>query len=137
MVVIGGGLVGCEAALYLSEKADNVTIVEALDDILQTGEECKNNELSLRDHLKAAGVSIVTGTKVTGISETAVSVESKTGSQDIHADTVLIAVGYSPLDQLADALADKVDLTVVGDAEQPRKIINAVHEAYHAIRVLA
>ncbi len=52
IVVLGGGLVGCEAALHLYYLGKNVTIVEKLDDILLTAEHATNNDLALR-HLLA------------------------------------------------------------------------------------
>ncbi|MGY0354319.1 hypothetical protein ACWY2R_07495 [Enterococcus avium] len=54
----------------------------------------------------------------------------------IDCDTVIIAAGYDPVNQLEEELEDQVDLTVVGDAVEARKILDAVHEAYHANRIM-
>ncbi|CAJ1225561.1 2-enoate reductase [Levilactobacillus zymae] len=137
VVVIGGGLVGCETALDMSAQSDDVTIVEMLDDILLTADHSKNNDLSLRDHLTAAGVKIMTGAKIKTITDSSITLSVAGKDTTLPCDTAIIAAGYSSVDDLEGPLADKVDLTVVGDAEKPRKIIDAVHEAYHAIRVMA
>ena len=52
-------------------------------------------------------------------------------------DTVIIAAGYRTCHEQPDRRDGNVkSLSVVGDAESPRKILTAVHEAYHAIRVM-
>jgi len=136
VAVIGGGLVGCETAAHVSESAEEVTIVEMLPDILVTANDCRNNEQHLRDMLKERGVKIEAGAKVTKITGGELFFEQGGTSRSIPCDQVIVAAGYRSLDALAEELGDKVDLTVVGDAGTPGKIINAVHEAYHAIRLM-
>ena len=53
------------------------------------------------------------------------------------AKAVLNAVGFIPNNQLEDLLDEKYDeVAVIGDAVAPRKILTAIHEGYHAIRVM-
>ena len=55
----------------------------------------------------------------------------------VPCDMAVLACGYRPNDGLAVELEGRVkDLSVVGDAEAPRKILTAAHEGYHAIRVM-
>lgn len=55
----------------------------------------------------------------------------------VPCDMAVLACGYRPNDGLAVELEGRVkDLSVIGDAEAPRKILTAVHEGYHAIRVM-
>lgn len=137
VVVIGGGLVGCEVAAYAAEDADEVTIVEMLDDILVTAGHCLNNDQALKDMLAGRGVRKECGAKVTRISESEVVFERGGEETVVPCDTVIIAAGYRANNELEDELLHKVDdLSVVGDAEAPRKILTAVHEAYHAVRVM-
>ena len=50
VVVVGGGLIGCETALWLRQQGKNVTIVEALPEILDGGEDmCFANYDMLKD----------------------------------------------------------------------------------------
>lgn len=137
VVVIGGGLVGCETAADIASRAEKVTIVEILDDVLLTANHCKNNDQALRDMIADLKLDIVAGARVTKIDETGVAY-TKDGTEGfIPCDTVVIAAGYSSNNELAEALEDKVkDLSVVGDASSPRKIMTAVHEGYHAIRLM-
>ena len=60
VVVIGGGLVGCELALHLAQNGKKVTIIEALPDILKSGIALPPmNEWMLRDLLAFNNVRIV------------------------------------------------------------------------------
>lgn len=136
VVVIGGGLVGCETALYMTELVAKVTIVEMLDDILKTVVHSKNNDLSLRHRIAAADIQLLTSAAVQKITEDAVVISQDGQEKQIPADTVIIAAGYDPVNQLEAAIEDYVDVTVVGDAVASRKIMDAVHEAYHTIRVM-
>jgi 2-enoate reductase len=137
VVVIGGGLVGCETAADIASRADKVTIVEILDDVLLTANHCKNNDQALRDMITDLKLDIVAGARVTKIDETGVAYTKDGIDGFIPCDTVVIAAGYSSNNELAEALEDKVkDLSVVGDASSPRKIMTAVHEGYHAIRLM-
>lgn len=137
VVVIGGGLVGCETAAYMAETAENVTIVEMLDDVLLTANHCLNNDQALRAMLDERGVAKVCGATVTSVDEGSVTYEKDGASATIPADTVIIAAGYRSNNELADELDGRVaDLSVVGDAESPRKIMTAIHEGYHAIRTM-
>lgn len=138
VVVIGGGLVGCETAAYMKEMAEEVTIIEMLKDILVISDHCLNNDQALRAMIAARNVGIIADAKVSKITKDSITYNKDGKEIILDCDTVIIAAGYKANNVLEDALDGKVaDLTVVGDAESPRKIITAVHEAYHAIRVMA
>jgi alanine dehydrogenase len=64
VVVIGGGLVGCETAAYVKETSSQVTIIEMLDDILLVANHCRNNDQNLRDMLAERKIAIAAPAKV-------------------------------------------------------------------------
>jgi len=137
VVVVGGGLVGCETAAYMREFADEVTIVEVLDDVLLLADHCRNNDQHLRDMLASLGIRIIALGKVTKIAVDSLTYEKGGVSDTIPCDNVIIAAGFRSNDTLEKALDGKVkSLSVIGDAASPRKIITAVHEGYHAIRLM-
>lgn len=137
VVVIGGGLVGCETAAYMKEMAEDVTIVEMLSDILAIADHCLNNDQALRTIIKERNIGIAANAKVTKITSDSVSYIKDGQEYVIECDTVIIAAGYRSNNKLENELEGKLkDLTVIGDAEAPRKIINAIHEGYHAIRIM-
>ena len=137
VVVIGGGLVGCETAAYMKETAEEVTIVEMLDDILAMCDHCLNNDQALRTMIAERQIGIAAGAKVKEITDRSVIYEKDGQEHEISCDTVIIAAGYRSNNRLEDELDGKVkELAVIGDAQAPRKILTAVHEGYHAIRVM-
>jgi len=137
VVVIGGGLVGSEVATYVKEKAEKVTIIEQMDDILALVHHCRNNDQHLRDMIKLRGIDVIASATVTNVVEGKVIYEKNEKASEILCDQAIIAVGYHANNPLEEALEDKVkSLSVVGDANEPRKIMDAVHEAYHAIRLM-
>ena len=117
--------------------AENVTTVEMLDDVLLTAGHCLNNDQALKAMLEERGVNKACGAKVTQVTDDAVVYEKDGQTVSVPADTVIIAAGYRSNNELEDQLEGLVDdLSVVGDAVAPRKILTAVHEGYHAIRVM-
>jgi 2-enoate reductase len=137
-VIIGGGLAGTEAACDIALKADEVTIVEMLPDILAAAADCLNNDQHLRSMVADRGVKVAAGAKVVKITPSSITYEKDGNIVTIDCDTVLNAAGFRANgNKLEDTLeANYGDVTVAGDAIAPRKILNAVHEGYHAIRVM-
>ncbi len=85
----------------------------------------------LFDRLEKHNVKIITGAKLTGIGERNISYEKdgKTETLDDF-DSVVIAVGSTPEDSLANQLEGSgIDHYVIGDASRPRRITHAVYEA--------
>lgn len=137
VVVIGGGLAGTEAACDIAPNADEVTIVEMMPDILFSAAHCLNNDQHLRNMVKDRGVKVAAGAKVTKITPDSVTYEKDGETIVLTCDTVFNAAGFKANNQLEDLLEANYDnVTVIGDAIAPRKILTAVHEGYHAIRVM-
>lgn len=92
MVVIGGGVIGCECASLYSLLGVEVTIIEMLPSILPM--ECNSISQALASSLKKRGVAIHVNAKVTKVENkgTSVSVSLAEG-QPIEADIALVAVG--------------------------------------------
>lgn len=137
VVVIGAGLAGTESACDIAGHGGEVTLVEMCPDILYTANHCLNNDQHLRKMVKDRGVKKETNAKVTNITPTSVTFERDGETITLTCDTVLNAVGFKPNNALEDLLEEKYDeVAVIGDAVAPRKILTAVHEGYHAIRVM-
>ena len=136
VVVIGGGLVGCEAAVHASQSADQVAIVEMLDDILVTADHLFNNDQALRRLVADSNIEVHCSSKVTAISDDGVTFEQNGKTEFLSADHIIVASGFRPNNELEDLLWGKVkDLRMIGDAVAPRKIITAVSEGYHYARL--
>ena len=131
-VVVGGGLVGCETALWLAQNGIHVTIVEALDKVMAVnGPLCAANKEMLEALLPFNGVEIITGAKVTEFANGEVKVDTKEGSKIIMSDSVILSVGYKEENTLYNNLQfDIPDLYLLGDAKKVSNIMYAIWDAF-------
>ena len=132
VAVIGGGLVGCELALWLAKQGRHVSIVEALDDILMlNGPLCPSNLEMLRLLLEQHGVDIVTRAKATEYKAGELLLETSEGSRRIPATGVVQCVGYTENNALYEACRyGKPSVHKIGDARMVANIMNAIWDAY-------
>lgn len=124
VVILGGGRVGCETALHVAEGRD-VTILEVLPDILLDAE--RNYRLSLLRELRRAGVKWTCNFKVEKIEGNSIVGKLNGEIAKIQFETLIVAVGMKPRKVEFEVEAPCI---FIGDCVQPRRIINAVHEAF-------
>lgn len=138
VVVIGGGLVGCELSLHLAQNGKKVTIVEALPDILKSGSPMPPmNEWMLRDLLTFNQVEIVAGAKVTAIAPDGLTYEKDGEVKTLSGDQVVLSIGYRSTHSLFDELKyDYAEIYNLGDSRQVRNIRGAIWDAYEVARSL-
>ncbi|HBT47713.1 MAG TPA: NADH:flavin oxidoreductase [Peptococcaceae bacterium] len=128
VAVIGGGLVGCEAAEYLARKGHEVTILEMLPQVASDIGPLVAPLLLGR--LKDLGVKMLTEARVTAVDIGRVVYRRDGREEALEADTVVAAVGSQPEDTLAREMEGSgIDYFVIGDALKPRRITEAVYEA--------
>ncbi len=137
VVVVGGGTVGCETALFLHEQGKQVTLVEMLDKLMANEVVCLNNDMKIRSMVAESGIRVMLNTKLTRIEDLKAVVEKGGNEEPIVCDTVVLAVGYKSDDSLAQKLEETIEqIVVIGDTVKPRKVKTAVHEGFHAARLL-
>jgi 2-enoate reductase len=113
VVVIGGGLTGCEIAYDLYLKGKKPVIVEMQDDLITAKGVCLANTSYLRDFFKTNKVAVHLETGVSEIAGDAVVVKHKDGTTEtIPADSVILSVGYTP----APIAEKKKNVHIIGDA---------------------
>lgn len=134
VVVIGGGLVGMEAAEYMAERGCSVTVVEMKDEVLTEMGEMR--KIGTRLALAQEDITILLNTTCKEIADGMVTVESEGETKILDADLVVMAAGSKPRvwQDLADKCESKgIEYYVVGDAvAAPRLALDAVHEAFEA-----
>ena len=134
VVICGGGLVGCEVAWYLAELDKKVTIVEMLDEIGIDMEMASRMVIlkKLREH----DVDVVCNLKVEKIipGEGIVGIDKMWTRREIKGDTVVLAMGFEPNRTLFDIKNKSYEVYLIGDAKEPRRIIDAMREANHTAR---
>jgi 2,4-dienoyl-CoA reductase-like NADH-dependent reductase (Old Yellow Enzyme family)/thioredoxin reductase len=128
VLVIGGGGIGAEVADYLSEEGKEVTLVEMREGIAL--DLVGHLQYFLNKRLREKGVRILTSTKATRFEKQGVWVEDPQGTKKLEGfDSVVIALGSIPNDELVESLKGKVpEVYVVGDASKPREVMEALVE---------
>ena len=97
VVIVGGGLTGCEIAYDLFLQGKKPTIVEMQNDLITTPGICLANTSFLRDCFKTNNVPVHLETKLNAINDGSVTVTDKDGKTfDIPCDSVIMSVGYNP-----------------------------------------
>ena len=131
-VVVGGGLVGCETALWLAQHGKKVTIVETLDGLMAAnGPLCHANRDMLEALLPFQGVTVVTGAEVKCYRNGVLSLAAAGRGREIPCDSVLLAVGYREEDSLYRELEfDVPELYLLGDARKVSNIMYAIWDAF-------
>ena len=132
VIIIGGGLVGCELAIKLSNEGHNVTIIEALPQIAM-GEPILSR-MGIIKLLDKNGVRVLTCAPVVEIHKSGVETVNNLGIRSLFkADIIILSVGRkakveTDLMEASKKVAREVYL--IGDAKQPRKIIDAIREGF-------
>ncbi len=135
VVIVGGGTVGAEIAELLWSRDKEVTVLEMSRGIAK--DMGFMLRLDFQKRISNTGISFVTGATVTEITPNSVVYHTKAGEHKIAADAVVMAVGYQSENTLAQELIGiNAEMIVVGDALSPRKIMDAIHEGFHAARRL-
>lgn len=131
VVVLGGGLAGCECALHLAQEGKKVRLVE-MRDMLAPDSNVRHRPLLMKELDKY--VEIHTG--VTGTRVTEEGLYGKTASGEevlIPGETVICALGQRPNRAVVEALRDTAPYVVeIGDCVKAATITNAVYQGYHA-----
>jgi len=129
-IVVGGGGVGCDVALFLRSKGKDVTIVEMLDKI---GNDIgRTTRWIIKDKLKENNIETITKARVIAIKDDGVVAEQVGKTINIKGDTVVLAVGTASNKELYNALSGMKDrpgeIYLIGDALKPRKALDAISE---------
>jgi len=132
VVIVGGGMIGMETADFLIDKGSKVTLVELLQ--RSPVKKFASHGYMLHKRLRDGGGRLLLGAKVEGIREDSVTVVSdERGEEILPADQVVIAVGTRSCNDLKKTLEKKnIHHFIVGDALEPRRIIEATEEGARA-----
>jgi len=131
VVVIGGGLLGCETGLHIAQKGKAVTIIEMLDDVAIEANIMHRRALMLE---LEKSVKIRTEIKCTEIAGKGVKAIDREGNDILfEADTVIVAVGLKSRSGVVDALRGTVpEFMAIGDCVKPKRVQQAVRTGYDA-----
>lgn len=156
VAIIGGGALGCEAALFLANKGTisseilaflfrmeaedigtlrrlsstgfkEITLITRKD---RVGEKIgQTTRWIFLQEFRRLNVKIITRVKNLSVTENGVSFEVDGVARELQVDTVIISTGMQPIRGLYESLKDGMrEVYIVGDAKKPRKAIEAIRE---------
>ena len=130
IAIIGGGLVGLEAADYLATQGCKVTVLEMKDKI---GADLGSlRQIAVMMKMNQLKVELKSSSKVNSLSKEGVVLES---GQTIPCEHVVYAVGSKSVDNSElCSMMDKLSIPyqIIGDAKAARRALNAIEEGYYA-----
>jgi pyruvate/2-oxoglutarate dehydrogenase complex dihydrolipoamide dehydrogenase (E3) component len=127
VAIVGGGGTGCEAAEWLVDRGHEVAIFEMMAHIGANIEQITRRWMYYE--LRKAGAQLLTRSKVVRIAGDKLVYSDANGEEKVYeCDTVLIALGYRPTDDLAFCDDDGFPIPTyrIGDADRPGTILDAV-----------
>lgn len=155
VIVVGGGMVGCETAVDLAKRGKKVAIVEMLPSVLSSEFVPQQHKMMLRDMIQAYGVETYTNYKLVEVTDEGAVVEvatklfklnpegevifsQKPGERlTLKADTVVISIGLRPNATITEELTAKgAKVIEIGSTKRAGNVIEATHDAYETVYAL-
>lgn len=132
VTVVGGGLVGCETALWLAQEGKCVTIVEALDRLMAVNKPlCHANSEMLERLLPFHGVETLVSSSVQKYEGGKIFAKTPQGERQLDCDTVILSVGFREDRGVFDAWETSArEIYLLGDAKKVANIMYAVWDAF-------
>ena len=132
VAVMGGGLVGCETALFLAETGRDVTIIE-MQDAVAPDANWMHRVAMLQSFAETPSLHVRTGLRCTAVTDQGVETQDKDGNTVvIPAESKVYAFGQRAV-PVAELMAlDVPVIRVIGDCHQVGKTNGAIFDGYHA-----
>ena len=135
VVILGGGLVGCETGIHLGMKGKQVTIVEMRDTL--AADVNMFHGMALGQELNKYVTAVTGGTGRAVTDEGLVYTDREGQEHLLPADAVLCAVGMRACTDVMEKLWNVVDEQyVIGDCVKPAQVTQAISDAYYLAKSL-
>lgn len=130
VVVVGGGLVGCELAWYLASRGNRVLLTSRRAAAEIAADMERGSRSVVLAELGQHGVELLGGVSLARVlAETVVVMDRDWRETEIPCEVVVLASGFKPRNQLFERLRQlRIDAYAVGDCVRPRRIYDAIHE---------
>lgn len=149
LVIVGGGMVGCEATVHLQSMGKQIDIIEMADELMSEAEdllderflteffmthEYYDNFHTLQEIPEIDRVHIHKSSTCVEVTEKGVWMENKDGERTfIEADTVIMATGFRADNKIKEEFAGTAyDVIFIGDCEKVGDILNTSYTGYCA-----
>lgn len=136
VVVLGGGIEGCELTEFLTKQGRKVILLETSNEL--GAKLVKETKERLLMWFAKKGVIILTGVKYEEITDEGITIITKDGEKKhIEADNILPALGLEPNRELFIGLKDKVpEVYSIGDCKEPHLILEAIDDGSQIGRMI-
>lgn len=136
VVIVGGGLHGCQVAEFLVKRGRTVTIV---DEALEIGQGLLENLIKpyLLNWLVERGVVMMAGVRYEEVTKEGLVLTTKEGlRKTIEADTIVTALPLRPNGSLDSLKGSVPEWYAIGDARAPNMIIDAIADGSRIARAI-
>ncbi|NTW70975.1 MAG: FAD-dependent oxidoreductase [Eubacteriaceae bacterium] len=132
VIVLGGGLAGCEAAIHLAREGKTVHLVEMRDELAPDAN-IRHRPILLKE-IEKSGIQVHLGFKGLIVTEEGVvCADGDCAEQLVPGKTVICALGQKARRDMADELLDCAPHVIqIGDCVKASTITTAVYQGYHA-----
>ena len=132
VAVMGGGLVGCETALFLAETGRDVTIIEMQKEIAPEANWMHKVGMMQR-FAETPSLHVRTGLRCIAVTETGVECQDSEGNTVmVPAESKVYAFGQRSVPVAALISLDVPEIRVIGDCHLVGKTNGAIFDGYHA-----
>lgn len=133
IILVGGGVINCEVALYLAEKGKNVRIITRQYNIARDVD--PNTQKAIQHQLQKYDVKVHFGLILEEITDDGIIVTDRHGERtSFGGDTIVFGSMVSNSRLAQELKRRKIRFISIGDCVEPRRIYSAVHEGYMAAR---
>ena len=132
VVIVGGGLVGCELSLQLAQLGKQVTVIDRKKEV------CRDASFLFREgllmELEKVSVTIRSNTSCLSVDNNEITIQTdREEPVKLFADTIIAATVFSPLDDETEQFRElSYDFWKIGDCFRVRTLFNARREGYNA-----
>ena len=135
VAIIGGGLVGCELAIFLDMEGIKTDVIEMGRTINAPG--LGSQGLAVKREMRRRGMEVTFQATASKVTDEGLYYTQDGEEKLIEADTVIVATGQAPLSEEAFAFAPYApEFQMIGDCSSVANIMNAVKNAYTIARDL-
>lgn len=131
VVIVGGGLIGCETGLHLAKNGRNAIIVEMQDAVAK--DSYLMNRIALLNEMDKM-LKYKVESKCVEIYKDGIKIADKDGNEEIiECDNVVFAAGMKSFDKTADRINQLLEgktIYTIGDCVSPSKVYDAVRQGY-------
>ncbi len=132
VLILGGGMVGCEVAEHLARKGKQVTIVEKLLEVASGVE--RNTRFFLLERLNALSVGAITDAEIVQVANEKAIVLQNGKEFEIEIDGVVAAIGAGSDQTCKDFESCGPPFYKIGDCREVRDIGMAIQEGFRVAR---